>query len=126
MNRPPDTSASPAASIAMLAGLRPHTLSTPVPSSIRDVRVAISASSTPASYPQPSATWNAVKPSSSARSATRSTTSRRVSIGVTPTPTFIVFSFSGQYDLRGVGHGLRRGRRGASRSPEALAQFVRR
>ena len=48
--RPPETDASVAAAIAMVAALRFHTPRIPVPSVIRSVRTAASASSTVMSY----------------------------------------------------------------------------
>jgi len=59
MYRPPEMSARLVADMAMVAALRPHTLSTPLPIWIRSVCTAISASTAVASCPQPSATKKA-------------------------------------------------------------------
>ena len=75
-----------AAVIASVAGVRPQTDSTPEATWILLVRSAISVSTGVESRPQPSGTANDSYPSSSASTAARTMTSRRVSIGVSPTP----------------------------------------
>ena len=84
--RPPEARCKPAAASAMLAGVRPHTESTPVPSPIRDVRAASSASRIVASWVHASAIWTRSSSSASARSVRPSIVSTRVSKGVNATP----------------------------------------
>ena len=84
--RPPEARCNPAAASAMLAGVRPHTESTPVPSPIRDVCAAISASTIVASWLHASATWTRSRSSASACRASRRIVSTRVSKGVNATP----------------------------------------
>ena len=84
--RPPQTWWRVAAVIASVAGVRPQTDRTPEATWILAVRSAISVSTGVESSPQPSGTAKVSYPSSSASTAARTMTSRRVSIGVSPTP----------------------------------------
>ena len=103
VKRPCEIRCSPAAENAIVAGVRPQTEITDVPSSIRDVRSASSASSPTASCVQPSATSTRSSPSSSARTASRTITSVRVSNGVKAIPTRIDPNSQGRPTTRTIG-----------------------
>ncbi len=91
-NRPPEARCSSLAVRASVAGVRPHTDSTPLTKPIRSVSPASRVSTIGASKLIASATPTETNPRRSASNAVRSITSTRSSNGVNPTPIDIPIS----------------------------------